>query len=82
MNNDLSKLFEVDSDSNSDSDGLNISVNDNEVTIKGDKNDLVDLANYILNVALSDKEKDHIHLDELTLVDDNSDITNLIIEKD
>ena len=67
--------------SSSESDGIEISNNDNEIVIKGSKLDLIDLAEYILDVALSDKDIDHIHLDELSLIDDNSDIKNLIIEK-
>lgn len=66
---------------NSNSNGLNISFNDNEVAIKGDKTYLIELANYIVNIALSDNEKDHIHLDELTLIDKGSEIKNIIIEK-
>lgn len=66
---------------NSNSNGLNISFNDNEVAIKGDKTYLIELANYIVNIALSDNEKDHIHLDELTLIDKDSEIKNIIIEK-
>ena len=66
---------------NSNSNGLNISFNDNEVAIKGDKTYLIELANYIVNIALSDNEKDHIHIDELTLIDKDSEIKNIIIEK-
>ena len=66
---------------NSNSNGLNISFNDNEVVIKGDKTYLIELANYIVNIALSDNEKDHIHIDELTLIDKDSEIKNIIIEK-
>ena len=66
---------------NSNSNGLNISFNDNEVAIKGDKTYLIELANYIVDIALSDNEKDHIHIDELTLIDKDSEIKNIIIEK-
>ena len=66
---------------NSNSNGLNISFNDNEVAIQGDKTYLIELANYIVNIALSDNEKDHIHIDELTLIDKDSEIKNIIIEK-
>ena len=79
-------LFKIIKDNNyeieeSNSNGLNICNYDNEITIKGDKTDLIDLANYIVNIALSDNDSDHIHLDELTIIDNNSEIKNLIIEK-
>ena len=64
------------------SNGLQINLDKNELLIKGDKVDLIELANYILNTALSEEKKDHIHLDELTLLDKNSKIHNLIIEKE
>ena len=64
-----------------DSDGLKINL-DNELLIKGTKNDLIELSEYILNIALSDNEKDHIHLDELSLISDESNIKELIIEKE
>ena len=61
--------------------GLLISYND-ELLIKGNKLDLLELSDYIKKVALSDNNQDHIHLDELTIVNNNSDIKKLIIEKD
>ena len=36
---------------------------------------------YINKVANSENEKDHLHLDDLTLIDSNSEVKNLIIEK-
>lgn len=62
--------------------GLLINENNNEVLIKGKKEDLEELANYILKVANSNQKNDHLHLDELTIISDNSDIKNLIIEKE
>ena len=62
--------------------GLIINENNNEVLIKGKKEDLEELANYILKVANSNQKNDHLHLDELTIISDNSDIKNLIIEKE
>ena len=67
--------------SSSTSDGINISASDNEVLIKGSKVDLVELADYIINIAVSDNDIDHIHIDNLTLINKNSTINNLIIEK-
>ena len=63
-------------------DGLNICLLDNELLIKGNKRDLVELADTIMKVASSNLKNDHIHLDELTIIDENSSIKNLIIEKE
>lgn len=62
--------------------GINIKLEDNELLIKGNKEDLLELAEYINKVATSNENIDHIHLDELTLIDKNSVIKNLIIEKE
>ena len=62
------------------SNGLSISYNNNEVLISGSKLDLIELCNYILNVAL-EKESSHIHLDNLSLISDKSNIKELIIQR-
>ncbi len=67
---------------NDKSNGINIDTNNNEVLIKGNTNDLIELADYILSIALSQNNNDHIHLDDLTIIDNNSKIKELIIEKD
>lgn len=61
---------------------IKIILEDKELLIKGDKDDLIELANYIKKVALSNYNSDHLHLDELTLIDEKSIIKNLIIEKE
>ena len=61
---------------------INIIQNKNEIVIKGSKIDLIELADCILSVALSENNKDHIHIDDLTLLNKNSKINNLIIEKE
>ena len=62
--------------------GINIKLEDNELLIKGSKEDLLELAEYINKVATSNNKNDHIHLDELTIIDENSVIKNVIIEKE
>jgi hypothetical protein len=62
--------------------GLKLLIEDDELLIKGSKEDLLELTNYIKEVASSNLENDHIHLDELTLINDNSNIKNLTIEKE
>ena len=61
---------------------MKIIINDNEVLIKGDKEDLLELSSYINKVANSSLKKDHIHIDDLTIVNDDSPVKNIIIEKD
>ena len=61
--------------------GIIINMDNNELIIKGHKDELLELAEYINNIALSEEEKDHIHLDELTIIDKDSNIKNIIIEK-
>lgn len=68
----------VDSNSN----GIKISKTNDEVIIKGSELDLIELADYLVSVALSDNEKDHIHLDDLSLISNDSEIKELIIEKE
>ena len=60
---------------------MNIKYSDNEVLITGNKEELLEFAEYINKVANSENEKDHLHLDDLTLIDSNSEVKNLIIEK-
>ena len=62
--------------------GLLISYENDEIVIKGNKIDLEELSDYIKKIALSNYNINHIHLDNLTIVNDNSNIKNLIIEKD
>jgi hypothetical protein len=62
-------------------DGIDIKLDNNELVIKGNKEDLLELSKYINDLALSDNEKDHIHLDDLTIVSDKSNIKEIIIEK-
>ena len=62
--------------------GLELEAFDNEILIIGSKVDLIELADYIVDVALSDSQQDHLHLDKLTLINTNSKIENIIIEKE
>ena len=72
------KGYEIDNKSN----GININYDNNDLVIKGTKYDLIELANYIVNVAISNNDKDHLHLDDLTIINEESNIKNLIIEKE
>ena len=61
--------------------GITLNINNKELLIKGKQIDLIELADYILDIALSE-EKDHLHLDNLTIINNNSNIKELIIEKE
>ncbi len=61
---------------------IKIILENKELLIKGDKDDLQELSDYIKKVALSNYNSDHLHLDELTLISNDSPIKNLIIEKE
>ena len=61
---------------------MKLDIINNEIIIKGSKEELEELIEYIKKVTESNLEKDHIHIDDLTLIDKNSAIKNLIIEKE
>ena len=63
------------------SNGISINSYENELVIKGSKLDLIELADYIVSVAVSDNNSDHIHIDNLSLLNNESNIKDLVIEK-
>lgn len=61
--------------------GLNISLTSNkELIINGTSEDFIELSDLLVSLAMS-KTNDHLHIDELTLINDNSSIKEIIIEK-
>lgn len=61
--------------------GLNISLTSNkELIINGTSEDFIELSDLLVSLAMS-KINDHFHIDELTLINDNSSIKEIIIEK-
>lgn len=61
--------------------GLEISLNDNkELIIKGTREDFIELSDLLVSLAISKNNNNHFHIDELTLIDDNSSIKEIIIE--
>ena len=60
---------------------MKINYDNNILIIKGDKEDLLELSSYIKKVA-NDKNNSHMHIDDLTLIDKESSIKELIIEKE
>lgn len=55
--------------------------NNNEVVLSGNRLGLIELADYILNVALSDLEGYHIHLDESNFFDETN-LELIILKQD
>lgn len=67
---------------NSESNGLIVNNESNVLLIKGNSRDLVQLADILVNVAKSKEKGAHIHIDELTCLNKNSNIEEIIIEKE
>ena len=61
--------------------GINLSITNGELLIKGNEEDLNELVEYIERIITSKNANDHIHLNEETLISNNSEIKELIIEK-
>ncbi len=63
-----------------DSNGLMLKLDSKSIIVMGNSRDLVEFADLLVNVARS-KENSHIHVDDLTLLDSDSDFSEIIIEK-
>ena len=78
----ITKYFEDNNLFDSDkSNGITIKQDVNTIMIKGNPRDLVELADLLANVAASKEKYEHIHIDELTLLNAESDFSDIIIEK-
>ena len=73
------KNIHIPADNNPD--GLRIKLDGEDLVIKGSSNDLLELANYLINIALSNTKGSHLHIDEVTLLSSSSEIKSMIIEK-
>ena len=65
---------------NNESNGLLLKIEANNLIIEGNSRDLVELADILVSIS-KNKDNTHIHLDELSLISNNSDIKEIIIEK-
>lgn len=65
-----------------DSKGLIIKNDSKTIQIIGSSRDLIELADHLVNVAISKNKNEHIHIDDLTLINKESDYKEIIIEKD
>ena len=61
--------------------GIQIESQNDEIVISGKQIDLLELASYLISIALSNQDQDHIHLDDLSLISEGSQIRSLILEK-
>ncbi|MBR3162389.1 MAG: hypothetical protein IKF19_06640 [Bacilli bacterium] len=61
--------------------GLKIKEESNSLLISGNSRDLVQLADLLVNVALAKEKTSHLHIDNLTILDDDSDYHEIILEK-
>ena len=61
--------------------GLKIKEESNSLLISGNSRDLVQLADLLVNVALAKEKNSHLHIDNLTILDDDSDYQEIILEK-
>ena len=72
---DNKNLFDCDK-----SKDLLLKIDSKTLLVKGNSRDLVELADVLVSVA-KNKENTHVHLDDLTLINNNSDIKEIVIEK-
>ena len=62
------------------SDGLALKLEHNQILLSGTACDLIDLADLLVSLALSGESKgQHWHVDDLTLMDNSSEISELIL---
>ena len=64
-----------------DSNGLMLKLDLKSIIVMGNSRDLVEFADLLVNIALSKESDSHIHIDDLTLLDSDSDFSEIIIEK-
>lgn len=70
---------EVSSENN---DGLKIMIEHNQLLLSGSPCDLIDVADLLVSLALSGKNNgQHWHIDTMTLVSENSPISELILAR-
>ena len=60
--------------------GLTLKNEKKTLLIKGKPRDLVELADLLVNIALH--KSSHIHIDNLTLINEKSDVKEIIIENE
>ena len=61
--------------------GLKIKNDSNTLYIEGSSKDLIELADILVSISASKDKNPHIHIDDLTLINKESEIKEIIIEK-
>lgn len=62
--------------------GLSLEIENNALILQGSAADLIELADLLTALALSGENKgQHFHIDNLTLIDDNSKISEMILQR-
>lgn len=78
----ITEYFEKNNLFDSDeAEGITIKNDDNLLTIEGKSRDLVELADLLANLAKDNSKGAHIHIDNSTLLNEESDVKEIIIEK-
>ena len=62
--------------------GITIKKDSKILTIKGTSRDLIEFADLLANLALEKNKDSHIHLDDLTFLNEESDFSEIILEKE
>ena len=60
--------------------GLLLKMDSKNLIIQGNSRDLVELADVLISISKSDGNN-HVHLDDLTLINKDSSISEIIIDK-
>lgn len=61
--------------------GLLVKKNSNSLVITGDSTDLQELNRLISTLIENNNKNNHIHIDDLTILNNDSDFNEIIIEK-
>ena len=64
-----------------ESENITIKKENETIIIKGKEKDLIELADIIISIVKDEKENSHIHIDKDTLINKESEISEIIIEK-
>ncbi len=67
--------------SNDIREGLKVKAISDSLSLTGNSRDLIELADLLVSIALDKTKRTHLHIDELTLLNNDSDFKEIIIEK-
>ncbi len=62
--------------------GLSLELENNSLVLKGSAIDLIEFADLLIALAISGEDKgQHFHIDNLTLIDNNSKISEVVLQR-